>query len=61
MPIFAVIENQQIKNVIVAETVEIAEEATNSLCVELPETGFGIGDLYDGTSFIRHPEPEVTE
>lgn len=61
MPKFAIIENNEIKNVIVADTLEIAETATNALCVELPESGIGIGDLWNGIEFTRFTpkEPEV--
>jgi hypothetical protein len=59
---FAVIRNGVVDNIIVAETVKIAEEATNSTCVELPDVGFGIGDLWDGTQFIKFVDPvEPTE
>lgn len=59
---FAVLNEQnEIINVIVADSLEIATTATKANCVELPELGFGIGDSYDGTSFIRRPEPVVEE
>jgi hypothetical protein len=59
---FAVLnEENEIINVIVADTLEIATTATNANCVELPPTEFGIGDLYDGTQFIKAPEPVVEE
>ena len=61
MTIYAVIIEKKISNVIVAENQEIAESATGHTCIELTETGFGIGDSYDGTQFIKAPEPEVTE
>jgi hypothetical protein len=59
---FAILDiDGKITNVIVADSLEIATTATNANCVELPPTEFGIGDLYDGTQFIKAPEPEVTE
>lgn len=61
MPIFAVIKNNIIENVIVAETVEIAEQATGFTCIELPEEGFGRGDSWDGTKFIAASVPEIID
>jgi len=59
---FAVLnEENEIINIIVADSLEIATAATNANCVELPPTEFGIGDSYDGTQFIKAAEPEVTE
>jgi hypothetical protein len=59
---FAVLDSDgKITNVIVANSLEIAQQAVGTNCVELPETDFGIGDSYDGTQFIKAPEPEVTE
>lgn len=60
MAIYAVIRNGVVDNIIVADTVEIAKEATGTDCVELPENGFGVSDLWDGTKFIKS-ELEVTE
>lgn len=45
-------------DVIVADTKEIAEEATGGICVELPETNAGIDDTWDGTNFISPPRSE---
>lgn len=46
MPIFAVIDNQNIvTNMIVAETKEDAENATNMICIE-SDSAF-IGSLYN--------------
>lgn len=59
---FAVLDiDGKITNVIVADSLEIAQQAVGTNCVELPEKEFGIGDSYDGTQFIKAPEPEVTE
>jgi hypothetical protein len=56
---FAVLnERNEIINVIVADSLKIATTATGANCVELPKTDFGIGDLYDGTQFIKAPTPE---
>ena len=62
---FAVLDiDGKITNVIVADSLEIAQQAVGTNCVELPEIDFGIGDSYDGTQFIRFvdpvTEPEVT-
>lgn len=49
---FAVIENNIVINVIVADSKEIAEEATNQTCVEYTnENPAGIGWTYNGVSF----------
>lgn len=54
---FAVIDtSNNVCNIIVAESLEIALEVTGATCVELPEYGFGIGDSYDGTQFIKAPD-----
>ena len=45
-------------DVIVADTKEIAEQATGGICVELPETNAGIDHTWDGTNFISPPRPE---
>jgi hypothetical protein len=59
---FAVLNTDgKIINTIIADSVEIATQATGTTCIELPEFEFGIGDSYDGTQFIKAPEPEVTE
>ena len=54
MPKFAVLDSDNIVvNVIVADTLEIAQEVTGEICVQLPTPNFLVfmGDLYDGTSF----------
>lgn len=54
---FAVINaNGEVVNIIVADSKEIAEQATGAHCEELPELEFGIGDFWDGTQFIKQPE-----
>ena len=56
MPNFAVILNNKVINVIVADSKESAEQATNSLCVEYTEDNpayIGLG--YDGITF-EQPE-----
>lgn len=55
----AVIENGIVENIIVAESVELAEQITGKECVEYsvednPCIGFG----WDGSSFEQPPEPE---
>jgi hypothetical protein len=54
MPKFAVINTSNIVvNEIIADTLEIAQEATGETCVQLPKGDFlvWIGDSYNGTSF----------
>ena len=43
---FAVLNGNTVQNIIVAESKEIAEEVTNSECVEC-SVGVGIGMTYD--------------
>ena len=53
MPNFAVLnKNNEVINVIVADSLEIAMTATQANCAELPEIGFGIGDTYDAINNI---------
>ena len=73
MPKFIVINNDNIvENQIVADSLEIAQEATGFTCIELPSEDFLVhmGDSYDGTNFVpdrngperyASSEPEVTE
>jgi hypothetical protein len=53
MKTFAVIENNKVINVILADLKEIAEEVTGQLCIEYTEEDpVGIGWDYDGVSFV---------
>ena len=56
---FAVIEENVVTNTIVAETLEIAKNATNKTCIEFEyEAGsVGIGWTYNGKTF-DNPTPE---
>ena len=54
---FAVINNQIVENVIVADTKAIAEEVTGKTCVEYTiQNPAGIGYTYNGTIFIPPTE-----
>lgn len=56
---YAVIQNDKVTNVIVADSKEIAEEVTGLVCIEYTQENLaGIGWVYDGTNFTT---PEVTE
>jgi hypothetical protein len=57
---FAVLDNNLVVNVIVADTLEIAEEVTAKTCTELIGSA-GIGWTFDGASFVKPlvEEPEV--
>lgn len=56
---FAVIENNIVVNVIVADSLEVAETATGSTCIEYTsENPAGIGWTYNGSTFVA---PEITE
>lgn len=60
---FAVIENNKVANIILADSLEIAEEVARQTCVEYTdENPAHIGDTWDGTNFISPiiEEPNVT-
>lgn len=58
---FAVLTNDIVSNVIIAETKEIAEAITGTTCVEYTdENPVLIGWSYDGTNFTA-PVEEPTE
>lgn len=57
MAYFAVIENNVVENVIVADSLEIAQSVTGKLCIEYTmENPTGIGWTWDGERFIK-PRP----
>ena len=57
--IFAVIQSERVMNVIVAESQEQAELATDLLCVEIPaDCRAGIGWFYIDGEFVPPPQPE---
>lgn len=59
MATFAVISEGTVTNIIVADSKEIAEELTGSLCIEYTEESpahMGLG--WDGESFEQPPIPE---
>lgn len=59
MKIFAVITGQSVSNLIVADSIENAELATNSKCVEIPEnSSVGIGYEYIDEQFVAPPKIE---
>ena len=55
---FAVIENDKVTNVIVADSKEIAETVTGKTCLDITDTYVGIGWDYVGGEFIAPPAPE---
>ena len=58
MATFAVMSGSIVSNVIVADTLEIAELVTNSECVEYTaDNPAGVGWIYDGAKFTA-PAPE---
>lgn len=62
MAMFAVLnQNNEVTNTIVAESLEIAEQATNSVCIEFtydkPATHLS---KWDGTNFVS-PVVEIVE
>jgi hypothetical protein len=55
---FAVLKDNVVTNIIIADTKETAETVTEQTCVEYTESNpAGIGWTYDGTKFI----PPVVE
>lgn len=60
MSIFAVIENNIVTNVIVADSKEIAEAATGNTCIEstLSNPAF-IGYGWDGINFETAPSGQI--
>jgi len=62
---FAVITNGTVENVIVCESLEVAEAVTNKICVEYTsDNPAHIGLSYDGTTFEQPyvaPVEEPTE
>jgi hypothetical protein len=62
---FAIIENNLVENIIVAESKAIAEQVTGKTCVEYTDASpahIGLG--YDGTTFEQPPvtiADEITE
>lgn len=48
---FAVISNNKVINIAIADSKEIAEEATKCLCVE--SNVANIGDIWNGTQIIK--------
>jgi hypothetical protein len=53
MKTFAVLTDNLVTNLIVANTLEIAEQVTSSYCVEVnPETPVHINDRWNGVKFI---------
>lgn len=57
MPNFAVVENNIVTNVIIADSLESAEYASGKTCIEYTDTfPAGIGWTWDGSRFI-YPKP----
>jgi hypothetical protein len=60
---FAVIDsNNIVTNTIVADSIEIAEQATQSTCIEIPEgTPVSPGSIWNGVNFFDPVIEEPTE
>lgn len=59
MAYFAVVENNTVTNIIVADTLEIAEMITGKTCVEyIQDKPAYMGGYYDGKNFYK---PEIIE
>lgn len=52
--VFAIISEENfVENIIIAESAEVAEAITEKSCIEITENNpGGIGDFWNGTSFI---------
>ena len=61
MPNFAVIENQKITNIIIAESKLIAEQVTGKTCIEYINEPAEVGGTYINGTFTQAPkiEPEI--
>ena len=60
---FAVIKDGKVDNIIVADSLEIAEAVTNAQCVEVTDVTLSahIGLGWDGSTFEQPPVPETLE
>lgn len=53
---YAVLENENIINIIIADSKEIAEEITGKVCIEYTDTDpVGVGGFYRNETFIQKP------
>ena len=58
---YAVLIDDVVSNIIIADTKEIAEEVTGSTCIEYTDESPAFrGDIWDGTNFISPVVEEVT-
>lgn len=58
---FAILSGNQVTNIIVADSKEVAEQITNATCVEYTdENPAHIGLGYDGTTFEQPAVKEIT-
>lgn len=60
MPKYAVLNNNKVTNIIMADTLEVAEEVTKSTCIETEVVHVLIGYTYNETT-NTFTNPEVTE
>ncbi len=62
MPIYAVVSNNTVENVIVADSLEIAEAVTTRTCIENTNNQLiAVGYTWDGENFIAPVTEEPTE
>jgi hypothetical protein len=58
---YAVLIDDVVSNIIVADTKEIAEEVTGSICIEYTdENPVGKGDNWNGSEFTKPIVEEIT-
>jgi len=59
---FAVLVDNIVENIIVADSKEVAEQATGKTCIEYTEENLtSIGWTYDGTTFVAPTEETPSE
>ena len=51
--IAAIIQNEVVKNTILVESIELAQELFPEATIKELESGFGIGDMYKNDAFIK--------
>ena len=62
MATYAVVNNNIVENVIVAQSLEIAQEITGNICIEYTEENpAAIGWAYDGKKFIAPSTDQTSQ
>ena len=61
MPNFAIVTGNLVTNIILADSLAIAQELSPNGSTAIQSDTAGIGCTFDGTNFIPAPQPEVKE